>query len=330
MAKASPDYLVENHISLRGDAGYSSFNFENNSPAGDEVAQLVADNDPETRAETTVTGATESPSVIIVGRQKGNTMAQSRDLKQRIRLAIADSAKQYRDALHYSHHQRRLPNGIMQQIIAAAKLKYMLADNVVFKADTMRSRHKRGSLNPELEQGTPSPMAHIEPCFSAVILKLSQMQEPITPTTGLLLVNSMIEGISVAKDLKSWKLKHIFHTRLLTKTTTLPDGGDSQSEAASALVSLSASTAASDNTTASKTSTAALGTGYWRCFMRRNQYFIRSKRVLTTTLFKCTRKFTNKWLHAELPPRLIEKFMLTRVGTLLNLKPMAMASPHNT
>ena len=151
------------------------------------------------------------------------TMAQSRDLKQRIRLAIADSAEQYSDAIH-SHHQRRLPNGTMQQIIAAAKLKYTLADNVVIKADTIRSWHKQGSLNPELEQGTPPlAMAHIEPCFSAVILKLSQMQEPITPTTGLLLVNSMIEGTSVAKDLKCWKLKHNVYTRLLTKTTTLPD-----------------------------------------------------------------------------------------------------------
>ena len=111
----------------------------------------------------------------------------------------------------------------MQQTNAAAKLKYALADNVVIKAETIRSRHKRGSVNPELEQGTPSPIAHIEPCFSEVILKLSQMREPITPTTGLLLVNSMIEGTSVAKDLKCWKLKHNVYTRLLTKTTTLPD-----------------------------------------------------------------------------------------------------------
>jgi hypothetical protein len=61
----------------------------------------------------------------------------------------------------------------MQRIIAAAKLKNTLADNVVIKAETIRSRHKRGSLNPELGQGTPLPMAHIEPpCFKAVILKL--------------------------------------------------------------------------------------------------------------------------------------------------------------
>jgi hypothetical protein len=30
VANASPDYLVENHISLRGDAGYSFFTFEDN------------------------------------------------------------------------------------------------------------------------------------------------------------------------------------------------------------------------------------------------------------------------------------------------------------
>ncbi len=83
-------------------------------------------------------------------------------------------------------------------------MKYTLADNVVIKAETIRSRHKQGSLNPELGQKTPSPMAHIEPCFSAVILELSQMRELITPTTGFLLVNSMIEGTSsVAKDLES-------------------------------------------------------------------------------------------------------------------------------
>ena len=43
-------------------------------PAGDIVAQLVADNDKETRAETTVTGTTESPSVINSRRPKGSTI----------------------------------------------------------------------------------------------------------------------------------------------------------------------------------------------------------------------------------------------------------------
>jgi hypothetical protein len=90
-------------------------------------------------------------------------------------------------------------------------------------------------------------------------------------------VNSLIEGTQVAKDLESWKQRHNVQTRLQAKLAMLPAEGDSsQSEAASALVSLAASTVASDKTTASKTS--KLGTGYWRGFMKRNRHLIRSKR----------------------------------------------------
>jgi hypothetical protein len=68
VANESPVYFVVNQRSLRDNAGYSSFTFEDDSPAGDEVALLEADNDQEAEAETTVPGATESPSVIIFGR----------------------------------------------------------------------------------------------------------------------------------------------------------------------------------------------------------------------------------------------------------------------
>jgi len=75
VANASPDYLVENHIVLEVMLVIPPLLLRT-IPAGDIVAQLVADNDKETRAETTVTGTTESPSVIIFGRRKGSTMAQ--------------------------------------------------------------------------------------------------------------------------------------------------------------------------------------------------------------------------------------------------------------
>ena len=147
--KDSPDYLVENQIGLRGDAGSSAFTFEDSPAAGDQIA-LVTDNDQEPAAETMVSDTTAAPSVIF-GRPKGNTQAHSRDLKQRIRLVIADTVKQYSDAFH-AHCQLRLPNaGTIQRIIAAAKSKHALADNVVINADTIRSLHKRRSLNLELE-----------------------------------------------------------------------------------------------------------------------------------------------------------------------------------
>jgi hypothetical protein len=95
-----------------------------------------------------VTDTTAAPSVIFFG---GKTQAHSRDLKQRIRLAITDAAKQYYSDAFHAHCQLRLPNGTIQRIITAAKSKYTFADNVVINAETIRIRHKQRSLNPELE-----------------------------------------------------------------------------------------------------------------------------------------------------------------------------------
>ena len=78
---------------------------------------------------------TTTPSSITLGRPKGSTQQHSRDLKQRIRLATTDSAKQFSAALEgrrhgsttcqrkHRHESSRLPMGTLQGIIAAAKAK---------------------------------------------------------------------------------------------------------------------------------------------------------------------------------------------------------------
>ena len=175
---------------------------------------------------------TTTPSSITLGRPKGSTQQHSRDLKQRIRLATTDSAKQYSAALEgrrhgsgtcqHTHESSRLPMGTLRGIIAAAKAKYNLPKSVLIKEATIRSRYKRGNLDPELEQGTPSPLAHLEPYFVAVIIQLAKMRQPISSGTGLHLVNSMIEGTQSARNLERWKLKHNVQTRMSTTTTISP------------------------------------------------------------------------------------------------------------
>jgi hypothetical protein len=63
-------------------------------------------------------------------------------------------------------------------------------------------------------------MAHIEPYVVEVIKQLSRMRVPINATTGLHLINSMIEGTTIAKELQEWKLKHVAHIRLNTPSTS--------------------------------------------------------------------------------------------------------------
>jgi len=54
-------------------------------------------------------------------------------------------------------------------------------------------------------------MLQVEAHLLDIILKLAAMNQPITPTEGLALANSLIEGTSMKEKLKEWKTTHITH-----------------------------------------------------------------------------------------------------------------------
>ena len=59
------------------------------------------------------------------GRPKGTTMVHSRDLKERLRLATAEAAEEYRIVRETAKmRNRRAERGMLSSIVAAAKYKY--------------------------------------------------------------------------------------------------------------------------------------------------------------------------------------------------------------
>jgi hypothetical protein len=174
------------------------------------------------------THAADDTNHTLGGRPKGSTPCYTRDVNQRVKLAMAEAATVYRKALTNRKEEIksgvrdgcinrtcrvRLPKGELTSIIALAKHKYHVED-VKISANTIRSRHKRNKLNPLTTQGTVSPMASFEPYLVEVILQLARMRCPINATAGLHLANSMIEGTSIARYLARWKLKHNVQTRV--------------------------------------------------------------------------------------------------------------------
>jgi len=53
------------------------------------------------------------------------------------------------------------------------------------------------------------------------ILKLAAMNQPITPTKGLALANSLIKGTSMKEKLKEWKEPHITYQYIDSKSRIL-------------------------------------------------------------------------------------------------------------
>ena len=174
---------------------------------------------------STAVASSPAPASIAFGRPKGSTQQHLMEITERIRLATADATRKYSAALAHrriaieedkGRHTTalRLPSGTLSAIITASMQKFKLAENLELKIkeSTIRSRNKRGNHNPIMPQGTPSPMIQIEPYLVAVITQLARMRSPINCSTGLHLVNSMIEGTKIAKDLADWKFKHNVQT----------------------------------------------------------------------------------------------------------------------
>ena len=53
-----------------------------------------------------------------------------------------------------------------------------------------------------------SPLADIEPLIVGIILQMARIRQCLTPSKGLALINSIIEGTSVQEKLKKWKEKN--------------------------------------------------------------------------------------------------------------------------
>ncbi|KAI2501029.1 hypothetical protein MHU86_13441 [Fragilaria crotonensis] len=180
-------------------------------------------------------------------------MMYSRDLKERVRLATKEAAAKYsRDVREKAKLANlRAKRGSLADIVAAAKHKYGIIDANI-SIHTVCTRAKRNKLNPDVCQGTPSPMLSIEPYLVALITQLSRMRLPITVAAGLQLANSLIVGTIFESKLRAWKEKQNVHTRRMLNI---------------------------DNC-AANTSNLLLGWGYWRGFMNRNGHLIKSKKAV--------------------------------------------------
>jgi DNA-directed RNA polymerase specialized sigma24 family protein len=103
------------------------------------------------------------------GRPKGTTMKASQEELESYQKASAEAAQEYKKALDGNTGKRRMKKGLLAHIIMDAKKRHNV-EHLEIPEETIRSRLKRGSLNPS-HRGTVSPMT------GRVICKTSNKQK---------------------------------------------------------------------------------------------------------------------------------------------------------
>jgi len=181
----------------------------------------------------------------VIGRPKGSSNSEARSLATRIEAATSEAASELKKLHHNKSSKKRLSKGSLKDIIAMAKAKHGVDEDVAILPQTVRKRVKRGSTSGHV--GQTSPMTVIEPYLVELILQLSNMRTPITASQGIQLANSLVQNTKYQKLILEWKSKNCHAYKLSMKC-------------------------------GKETEKVSLGLGYWRSFMKRNAHLIRSKK----------------------------------------------------
>ena len=98
----------------------------------------------------------------------------------------------------------RVRKGLLNEIIEDVQKKRGIEDKTSPLA--IRKRVLRNCLNNHhLAGGQVSPLQKIEPIIVNIIVQMARMRQCLTPSKGLLLVNSLISGTNIQRELVKWK-----------------------------------------------------------------------------------------------------------------------------
>jgi hypothetical protein len=172
-------------------------NPDDNNPAVIDGYNTTIDNEavnnPDDNNPTEIDGCTTKSSI---GRPKGSTSSFYMDLKERIELATRETVKRLEAEKRKKRSSKaQLSKDSLDIIIAAAKDKFAIPDDLELNKVTIRKRVERHSV--DRKRGLKSTMLEVEPYLVKLIIKLADMRTPISTSQGLQLTNSLIKGTSI-------------------------------------------------------------------------------------------------------------------------------------
>ena len=133
------------------------------------------------------------------GRPKGSTDVNKRVTCDAIIAAKNEIAIKYSKAKEKTG-RKKVPNKTSQNIIEDVKQERKLPEGVMIPRDTIRRRISRKNLF-VTQSGASTPLACVEIILVTIVVQMARVRQFLTPSKGLFLVNYLISGKEVQKDL---------------------------------------------------------------------------------------------------------------------------------
>ena len=149
------------------------------------------------------------------GRPSGTTHIQKRRKVEKVIALKNDITMEYKNIIDNAKKRgRRVENGALENLIETMKEKKDLR-KVDIKLHTIRQRINRNTLIVTTNQkgGHRSPLKDIEETVIEIIFQMARIRQCLSPSRGLALVNSLIDGHPLQENLIDWKRKYSSNTK---------------------------------------------------------------------------------------------------------------------
>ena len=140
------------------------------------------------------------------GRPGGSSDAKKRNVEKVVIAAKNELCEQYNKDKSNVDVNKKLPRGHLTNIISRVKRKYELGHDINITVACICQRFKKSRLIVESARpGPSSPLNRCENEFVKVLIQMARMRQALSPSQGVDLINSLIEGTQVQKELVAWK-----------------------------------------------------------------------------------------------------------------------------
>jgi hypothetical protein len=142
------------------------------------------------------------------GRPKGSTRVNARKLSAKNKLCIFEIAKAYLEKMNEMRAagRQRVTGNYLAKLIREKKRANGVPDSYYIAEKTIINRIKKRRLDPS-HPGVFSPIAAAEEALVQICIMMGNVRQPLTPTEGLLVMNSLIKNQELQQKLIEFKLK---------------------------------------------------------------------------------------------------------------------------
>lgn len=180
------------------------------------VSEIHLDEHQKSSSMSDLSESQQNHTCISVRQNKGGRPSGSTNISKKKRQDDIVSMKNEITSEYIELKKRkrgRISRGVLDDIIARHKKRRGLED-VPVRASTIRQRVLRNHpvVNHHHRGGHQSPLVALDDAIVKIVLTMARIRQCLTPSSGLALVNSLIEGQPIQQQLIDWKTKYSSNT----------------------------------------------------------------------------------------------------------------------